>query len=351
MTSDELDRLAALIAAELQRTSRPSGSGEEWLPPPVRPDLSPRSHEPPVWTGAAQNLGDVAPTPRAEPGTHRDDVRAATQAIRAAAAGHGAAIRSPRAASPSETAPRSAARGAQWIVPVAVSRRHVHLSAADALTLFGPSGLTPFRPLKQPGQFAAEQTVSAVGPSGRIDQIRVVGPARDQTQLELAMSDASRLGVSPPVADSGRLASSSGGVTLEGPAGRLAMERGVIVAARHLHLSVEDARRWHLADGDRVSIAVGEGSRATTWHGVLVRTGPTHATEVHLDEDEARAAGISGEGKGRIVDRASSRATRRRLVTERDVVGFNARGERPPAGSLFTPSARDRARILGWSGV
>jgi putative phosphotransacetylase len=207
------------------------------------------------------------------------------------------------------------------------------------------------RPLKQPGQFAAEQVVTAVGPSGRIEKIRVVGPARDRTQLELAHSDAARLGVTPPVANSGAVVASSGGVTLEGPKGRVALTGGVIVAARHLHLAVDDARRWHLADGDLVSISCGDGPRATTWHGVLVRTGPTHATELHLDEDEARAAGISADARGRIVAYVPARSQRRQLVTERDVLRLNAKGERAPAGALFTPSARDRARALGWPGV
>lgn len=351
MSNEELDRLAALIVAEIQRVAKvppvqdPAERKPTWLPVPVRPEPSATPGEPPVWAAAAQRLGDVAPIRVSESSRYRaDDASAAN--IRAAAAGRAPAregkpeVHSPRAHSPR-------ARGGIIEVPIGVSKRHLHLSTADAATLLGSGPLTVHRSLSQPGQFAAEQRVHAVGPKGRIDGIRVVGPARGATQLELAFSDAAFLGIAPPVANSGKLDRSVGEVTLEGPNGRLALTRGVIVAARHLHLSPEDGARWYLRDGDLVTVKCGSGPRAATWHGVLVRCSTGHATELHLDEDEARAAGVAQGDVARVVAHASAAAGRRVLVTEREVLRLAQQGEPLPAGALLTPGARDRARTLG----
>jgi putative phosphotransacetylase len=356
MTNEELDRLAALIAAELKRVgpADPDRHGERpgtWLRPPVRPEHARSAEALPPWSGAAQLLGDVAPGARA-PSTsaHRDDAGQAAAAIRAAAAGAAPARTRTRPGTPApggSIAPRSAARGGSIEVPIGVSNRHVHLAEADARALFGTVQLTSHRALSQPGQFSAEQRVTAIGPKGRIEGIRVVGPARGATQLEIAASDAAILGVKPPVANSGRLEQSLGGVTLEGTRGSVRLERGVIVAARHLHLSPEDGARWRLKDGDLITARCGEGAREATWHGILVRCGPSHATELHLDADEARAAGVVTGARARIVGHAPAVAVRRRLLTERDVIALAARGERLPAHALLTPSARDRARALG----
>ncbi|MBL8959199.1 MAG: hypothetical protein JNJ98_05045 [Gemmatimonadetes bacterium] len=349
MTNEELDRLADAIVRALEKAAPATGA---WLPTPVRPEPPGPAGEPPAWAAAAQRLGDVAPIRHPEPSTHRDDIAAATPDIRAAAAGQGTvpargsvARSAPRAAR--GHAPRSNARGGAFQVSIGISNRHVHLSADDATALFGPGGLTTHRALTQPGQFAAEQRVAVVGPSGRIEGIRVVGPARGATQLEIAMSDAAALGVAPPVANSGMLSTSAGGVTLEGPRGRITLTRGVIVAARHLHLSPADARRHHLADGDTVAIRCGVAGRETTWHGVLVRSGDGHATEFHLDVDEGRAAGVTTGDIATVVAHAPARTRARPLVTEHDVLRLAARGEPLPPNALLTPSARDRARALG----
>ncbi|MCC6928681.1 MAG: hypothetical protein IT359_06775 [Gemmatimonadaceae bacterium] len=371
MTPDERERLAALIAAELLRTrsdvahtpaednpgERRGPAGSTWLPVPVRPEPPARGAEPPVWSGASQSLGDVAPGRAPAPSPHRADLGEVTAAVRAAAAGQHAPPTS-RDASPAGAprghADRSARRGAaarlgrgDVIVPVGVSRRHVHLSEEHVRALFGVAALDVARHIRQPGQFAAVQCVDVEGPSGTLARIRVVGPARSATQLELARSDALRLGIDPPLAASGALEESLGGVTLVGPNGRVSLERGVIVAARHLHASVADAARWGMRDGDRLDIRCGEGARAVTWHDVLVRSGPAHATEFHLDEDEAHAAGVTSADTARIVGWREQRPTRRTLVTERDVVELARRGGALPHGALLTPAARDRARALG----
>ena len=228
-----------------------------------------------------------------------------------------------------------------------MSNRHIHLSAADAQLLFGSAPLTVARPLTQPGQFAANESVTAQGPKGKLDGIRIVGPARGETQLEIAMSDASILGVDAPVAASGSLGSSAGGVVLIGPAGRVELKRGVIVAARHLHLAPSDARRWGFRDGDLLIVRCGTGARAVTFHDVLVRSGEAHATELHLDADEARAAGVKTGDSATITAWRSPGTKKRPLITERDVLQLARRGERVPPNAILTPSARDRAAALG----
>jgi hypothetical protein len=136
-------------------------------------------------------------------------------------------------------------------------------------------------------------------------------------------------------------------VTLVGPAGRIELERGVIVAARHLHLSPDDARRWGLRNGDRLDVRCGAGPRQTTFHDVLVRSGEGHATELHLDSDEANAASVKSGDLVEIVRwRASPGGGRRPLITERDVIRLAREGAQLPADGMLTPSARDRARAL-----
>ena len=232
-------------------------------------------------------------------------------------------------------------------VPLGVSNRHIHVSSDHLTALFGTATLTSARPLLQPGQFAANEAVAVVGPKGRLDHVRIVGPARGATQVELAPSDASTLGIEPPVAASGQLAQSLGGVTLIGPSGRVDLSKGVIVAARHLHLAPADAERWGLRDGDRLAVNCGRGARAVTFHDVLVRSGDAHVTEFHLDEDEAHAAGVVTGDTAEIVGWREAAARARMLVTERDVVAISQRRETIPGNALLTPSARDRARALG----
>jgi putative phosphotransacetylase len=239
-------------------------------------------------------------------------------------------------------------------VSIGVSNRHLHVSEKDFAALFGAGKApTPQRPISQPGQYAAGETVAVVGGGhgGRIADVRIVGPARGRTQLELSPGDCRALGIKAPVALSGRLDSSAGGVTLEGPAGKVTLESGVIVAQRHLHVAPADARRLGVADGDRVAVECGPAGRRVTLHDVAVRMGPTHATELHLDADEANAAQVRTGDKAILVaaSRPGKPSGRRPLLTERDVAAFASRGEKIMAGGpyLLTPAARDRAKALG----
>ncbi len=181
--------------------------------------------------------------------------------------------------------------GRGYFVPVAVSNRHVHLCAADVEVLFGQGyQLKVLRGLSQPGQFACGETVTLAGPKGSVEKLRVLGPARGETQVEILQSDSFKLGIEPVVRMSGDLADTPGG-RLVGPAGSVELKRGVIVAARHLHMSAAEAACYGLKNGDSVSVKKG-GARALTFCGVVVRAGEGHSLEVHIDTDEANAAGM-----------------------------------------------------------
>ncbi len=176
-------------------------------------------------------------------------------------------------------------------VPAAASNRHIHVSAQDLETLFGKGyALKPERALSQPGQFAAQETVTIAGPKGRIDQVRVLGPARGRTQVEILTTDAFRLGILPVVRISGDTEGTPGATAI-GPAGSVELPCGVIVAMRHVHISVEQAAWLGLKNSDLVSIKK-EGVRALVFDNVPVRCGEGHNLELHLDMEEANAGSI-----------------------------------------------------------
>lgn len=348
MTKDEMQRLSELIASRLD-----AAGGRAWVPAPVRPEPpgGPTPGALPAWAGAAQTLPDVAPIRRsAGSPRHRTGYPALVVAARQAAAARGPA---PLPAGSKAGAARAATTRTPREVAIGVSNRHLHVSQRDFATLFGAErSPTPQRPISQPGQYAASETVTVAGRGGRIEGVRIVGPARGQTQLELAPADCRALGIQVPVRLSGRLEGSGGGVTLEGPAGKVMLEAGVIIAQRHLHVAPGDARHLGVADDDRVAVECGPAGRRVTLHDVLVRLGPTHATELHLDTDEANAAQVKTGDRALIV--AASRpgrpsGRRRPLLVERDVAELAARGETVVSGGpyLLTPAARDRAKALG----
>lgn len=176
-------------------------------------------------------------------------------------------------------------------IPVEISAHHVHLSQADVEALFGPGHqLTPMHELSQPGQYACEEQVHLVGPKGRIAKVRVLGPTRKETQVEIAMTEQFKLGVQPPIRQSGDLAGTPG-VTLEGPYGSSTIERGVICAQRHIHMSPEDAMRFRVRDNYVVRVRV-EGERELIFGDVVVRVNPAFRLAMHIDTDEGNAGNL-----------------------------------------------------------
>lgn len=176
-------------------------------------------------------------------------------------------------------------------VPVAISNRHVHLSADHVGVLFGKGyELKVLKELSQPGQFACKETVTLVGLSGVIEKVRVLGPSRSTTQIEISRTDGFKLGFNPPVRDSGDIAGSSG-ATLVGPVGSITIAEGVIIARRHIHMRPEDAIRFKVRDRDVVSVSAG-GERGVVFKEVLVRVSDAFSLEMHLDVDEGNSVGI-----------------------------------------------------------
>lgn len=182
-------------------------------------------------------------------------------------------------------------------VVVSVSARHIHLTEEHLAELFGHGyQLTPLKDLSQPGQYAAKETLKVIGPKGMLEEVRILGPTRPQSQVELARTDAYQLGVQPPVRDSGDTKKTPG-IVLVGPKGALNLDRGVILAAAHIHMPPEDAERLDLTDGDRVQVLL-EGERSIIYNNVLVRVHPQFALEMHVDTDEGNAALLSSQNVG-----------------------------------------------------
>ena len=181
-----------------------------------------------------------------------------------------------------------------------VSARHVHLSPEHLEALFGPGyQLTVKKELMQPGQFAAEETVAVIGPKGSFPRVRVLGPARGKSQVEISATDARTLGVPAMVRLSGNVAGTPG-VILEGPKGRVELEEGVIIAQRHIHMTPADAEKYGVTDGQVVRVKT-RGTRPLTFDDVVIRVRDDMALEMHIDTDEANAAGLKDGDIGEIL--------------------------------------------------
>jgi putative phosphotransacetylase len=185
-------------------------------------------------------------------------------------------------------------------IPVGISNRHIHLSRADADTLFGEGfELTVLRPLSQPGQFAAKETVCIAGRGGAFPKVRVLGPVRGQSQIEISRSDAFALGMDPPLRISGNLEGASDCCVI-GPKGMLVLRGKAILARRHVHMLPEQARRFGVSDGQAVSLEVG-GEKKCLFHDVAVRVSEQASLEFHIDTDEANAANVSSGMMARLL--------------------------------------------------
>ncbi|MCD6471321.1 phosphate propanoyltransferase [bacterium] len=186
-------------------------------------------------------------------------------------------------------------------IPIEVSARHVHLSRKDLDKLFGKGyQLTKIKNLSQPEQFAAKETITIKGKRGEIKNVRILGPVRQKTQVEISKTDAINLKIEAPVRLSGNL-KNSGGCILIGPKGKIKLKEGVIIAWRHLHIEPKLAKKYNLKNGQFVSIKVKNTKRSLTFHNVIVRVSPKFRLAFQIDTDEANAAGIDKFGEGELI--------------------------------------------------
>jgi len=251
-------------------------------------------------------------------------------------------------------------------IPIGVSARHVHLAQAEVEQLFGENyQLTPKSELSQPGQFAAEETVVIAGPKGSIDRVRILGPARTLTQVEVSWTDAMKLGVKPPLRISGDIKDSSP-VTLIGPKGSVVLPEGLIIAQAHIHMSPADSERFQVVDGQSVQIKV-QGLRPIILSNVMIRVSERYRLEMHIDTDEANAGLIQQGAFAEIVNgqvmepltvkemplvakQASANQSiyhfEKKLLSQVDVLEIEAQEIVVPKRTIVTALAYDKIREL-----
>ncbi|KXH83838.1 acetate kinase [Sporosarcina sp. HYO08] len=251
-------------------------------------------------------------------------------------------------------------------IPIAVSARHVHLSQEHVEALFGKGyTLTQRAELSQPGQFAANETVVVAGPKGSIERVRVLGPARSLTQVEVSWTDAMKLGVKPPLRESGNIAG-SGAITLIGPKGSIYLHEGLIVAQAHIHMQPQDALRLGVQNGECVTVEA-DGIRPIAFRNVKIRVSERYRLEMHIDTDEANAGFITQGTIGRIVSSEGSGSRpmeltdgkvpersvpqshyfKKKLLSNGDLREIKAAEIVVEKGTIVTALARDTARELG----
>lgn len=250
-------------------------------------------------------------------------------------------------------------------IPIGVSARHVHLAQAEVEKLFGENyQLTPKFDLSQPGQFAAEETVVIAGPKGSIERVRILGPARSLSQVEVSWTDAMKLGMKPPLRISGDIKDSSP-VTLIGPNGSVVLNEGLIIAQAHIHMSPADSARFQVADGQSVQIKV-EGMRPIILSNVMIRVSDRYRLEMHIDTDEANAGLIQQGALAEIIyvqaneqmdvkkippvlkqaERPSSYQFDKKLLSQVEVLEIEAREIVVPKNTIVTALAYDKIREL-----
>ena len=186
----------------------------------------------------------------------------------------------------------------QLFIELEASGRHVHVTEAQAKTLFGHA-LTPQRPLSQPGQFLSNERLTVLGPKGEFQNVAVLGPERKEGQVGISLTDGRVLGIEPPIRQSGDIANTPG-ISLLGPKGRVDLPRGLIAAQRHIHLTPADGEKFGVTDGQIVKLQTYT-SRPCIFDDVVVRIHKDFAAAVHLDYDEANACGFKNGDLGRIL--------------------------------------------------
>lgn len=189
----------------------------------------------------------------------------------------------------------------KYNIPIGVSVRHLHIAQSDLEKLYG-SGyqLTKKKELAQPGEFAANEVVTLVGPRLRsIENVRILGPVRDHTQVEVSKTDAITLGINPPVRRSGNIKGSES-LTIVGPKGAITLNNGVIRANRHIHMPPEEAEKMNVKDDELVSVEI-PGKKSVILRNVQVRVKEGWVLQMHLDTDDANAADVQCGLKARII--------------------------------------------------
>lgn len=185
-------------------------------------------------------------------------------------------------------------------IPIGVSNRHIHVTEEDLEKLFGNGyELTVAKELSQPGEFAAEETVTIKTEKAEILKVRILGPVRKFTQVEISKTDARNLGINAPLRSSGNIEGTPG-ITLIGPNGEIQIDKGVIVAERHIHMTPEDAAQFQVSDGQYVSVKV-KGDRGLIFNQVLIRVKDTYALDMHIDTDEANSGNIKTGDFGELI--------------------------------------------------
>lgn len=253
-------------------------------------------------------------------------------------------------------------------IPIAVSARHVHLSPHHVEVLFGKGyELTKKADLSQPNQFAANETVVIAGPKGSIERVRVLGPARSLTQVEVSWTDAMKLGVNAPLRESGDIEGSAA-ITIIGPKGSLFLEEGLIIAQAHIHMAPQDAARLDVQNGEYVTVEA-DSIRPIAYRNVKIRVSDKYRLEMHIDTDEANAAFISKGAVGRLIKTGQAYTNahlstpqvmeqkkdnsvvhfQKKLLSKDDIKEVKAKEIVLEKGTIITALARDTARELGVS--
>ena len=245
-------------------------------------------------------------------------------------------------------------------IPIAVSARHVHLTEPHIAVLFGENyQLTPKNPLSQPGQFAAQEQVTIVGPKASIYKVRVLGPPRSLSQVEISMTDARILGIEAPLRYSGQIEKSAP-ITLVGPKGSLFLQEGCIIAAAHIHMSEKDATNFRVVDGQFVNVRANS-ARPIIFNQVKVRVSNRFQLEMHIDTDEGNAAFIQHHTFGEILTEEAVHpipvtntihsiapdVSNKKLISEKDICNFEHTELYIKKGTIVTALAYDQARKRG----